>query len=379
MKIACLSTSQVPSTTANSIQLMKVCQALAQQSASVCLWVPGKRPAGLRTEMLAEHYGLDVGRFFEVRWLPTWNIFRRYDFALIGMRQAQTWGADLIYTWLPQVATRALSARQPVVLELHDRPTGTFGPQLFRRFARLSGKKRLLVITRALKARLEQEYQVSFNPDQIQVAPNGTELEHYAHLPGAVEARRQLGLAERQTAVYTGHFYSGRGMELLFGLAHALPDVNFLWVGGKAEDVAFWRERLANAGIHNVTLTGFIENRKLPLYQAAGDVLLMPYERQIAGSSGGNSAEICSPMKMFDYLACGRAILSSDLAVLHEVLNDTNAIFCPPEDLPGWIKTLQALLDDAPRRARLADQARLDAAGYTWSERARRALEGFRV
>ena len=284
----------------------------------------------------------------------------------------------MIYTWLPQVANRALSVGLPVVLELHDRPSGAFGPQLFRRFAGSPGKKRLLVITRALKTRLEQEYQVSFKPDQIQVAPNGTELEHYALLPGAVEARRQLALAERLTAVYTGHFYSGRGMALLFGLAQALPDVNFLWVGGRAEDVADWHARLADASIQNVTLTGFIENRKLPLYQAAGDVLLMPYERQIAGSSGGNSAEICSPMKMFDYLACGRAILSSDLAVLHEVLNDTNAVFCPPEDLAGWTKTLQELLDDAPRRARLAEQARLDAAGYTWSERARRALEGFR-
>ncbi|MBE3039848.1 MAG: glycosyltransferase, partial [Chloroflexi bacterium] len=196
--------------------------------------------------------------------------------------------------------------------------------------------------------------------------------------PGAAEARRQLGLPERLTAVYTGHFYSGRGMELLFGLAHALPDVNFLWVGGRAEDVAGWRECCASAGIRNVTLTGFIENRQLPLYQAAGEVLLMPYERVIAGSSGGNSAEICSPMKMFDYLACGRAILSSDLAVLHEVLNDTNAVFCPPEDLAAWTKTLLELLQDAPRRARLAEQARQDAARYTWGGRARRALEGFK-
>jgi glycosyltransferase involved in cell wall biosynthesis len=341
----------------------------------VCLWVPGKKPTAW--EKLAEHYGLDGVSSFEVRWLPTWNIFRRYDFAILGMRQVQNWKADLVYTWLPQVATGALSARLPVVLELHDRPSGTFGLRLFRRFTSLPGKKRLLVITRALKTRLEQEYQVSFDPDAIQIAPNGTELEHYAHLPETAEARRQLGLAERQTAVYTGHFYSGRGMELLFGLAQVLPGVNFMWVGGRAEDVDAWGARLADAGIRNVILTGFIDNRKLPLYQAAGDVLLMPYERQIAGSSGGNSAEICSPMKMFDYLACGRAILSSDLPVLHEVLNDANAVFCPPEDLPAWVGTLQELLADAPRRARLADQARQDAAGYSWSERARRALEGF--
>ena len=44
----------------------------------------GKRPEGRRWEKLAEHYGLDAARSFEVRWLPTWNIFRRYDFTLMG-------------------------------------------------------------------------------------------------------------------------------------------------------------------------------------------------------------------------------------------------------------------------------------------------------
>jgi glycosyltransferase involved in cell wall biosynthesis len=377
MKIACLSTSQVPSTTANSIQLMKVCQALAQQKDQVRLWVPGNKY--LDWEELARHYGLDSSGSFDMRWLQTWSIFKRYDFALLGIHQAQVWGADLIYTWLPQVATRALSARMPAVLELHDHPTGVFGPHLVRQFARLPGKKRLLVITRALRERLEQEYRVSFNPGEILIAPNGTELEHYVHLPDPGTARLQLGFTDRQTAIYTGHFYSGRGMELLLGLAQALPDVHFIWVGGRTEDVAAWKTRLEDTGIRNVTLTGFIDNRSLPLYQAAGDVLLMPYERKIAGSSGGNSAEICSPMKMFDYLACGRAILSSDLPVLHEVLNESNAAFCIPGDLADWIKTLKELLADGPRRARLAEQAQRDAARYTWNERARRALEGFRI
>jgi glycosyltransferase involved in cell wall biosynthesis len=105
----------------------------------------------------------------------------------------------------------------------------------------------------------------------------------------------------------------------------------------------------------------------------------MPYERAIAGSSGGNSAEICSPMKMFDYLACGRAILTSDLPVIHEVLNQANACFCPPPpgDLPAWTRALAGLLQDAPRRQALAAQAHLDSRRYSWQARARQALEGF--
>ncbi len=195
-------------------------------------------------------------------------------------------------------------------------------------------------------------------------------------MPSPAQARKELGLAQGITAGYTGHFYAGRGIEILVDLARRFPRAQFLWVGGRPEDVDRWRAALRDNGIKNVTLTGFIENSRLPLYQAAADILLMPYEYAIAGSSGGNSAEICSPMKMFDYLAAGRAILSSDLPVLREVLNEGNAVFCSPKDLPAWERAFDALLDDTELRIKLGAQARRDAQQYGWKERARKALEG---
>jgi len=166
-------------------------------------------------------------------------------------------------------------------------------------------------------------------------------------------------------------------MELLFGLAQRLPKVHFLWVGGRPQDVIRWQARLHSAGVKNVTLTGFVDKGDLPLYQAAGDFLLMPYEKSIAGSSGGNSVAICSPMKMFDYLAAGRVILSSDLPVLYEVLNNNNAVFCPAEDVDAWQAVLESLLADPVRCNALAQQARLDGQNFSWLARAQNALDGF--
>ena len=144
MKIACVSTSQVPSSTANSIQLMKVCHALAglipdpvlipgsctaglpgeacsttashptnasRPAHQVCLWTPGQ--VSTPWENLAAHYGL--AQPFELRWLPSWPLFRRYDFAMSSLQQARAWGADLIYTWLLPTAVLALQAHLPVV------------------------------------------------------------------------------------------------------------------------------------------------------------------------------------------------------------------------------------------------------------------------
>ena len=83
--------------------------------------------------------------------------------------------------------------------------------------------------------------------------------------------------------------------------------------------------RLEQGGIKNVHLTGFVPNEELPLYQAACDILLMPYEEAIAGSSGGDTARFASPMKAFEYMAAGRPILSSDLPVFREVLDEAFA------------------------------------------------------
>ena len=128
--------------------------------------------------------------------------------------------------------------------------------------------------------------------------------------------------------------------------------------------------------LDNVILTGFIPNADLPLYQAACDVLLMPYQKHVAASSGGDIAAYLSPMKLFEYLACGRAILSSDLPVLREVLNPDNAVLLDPEDVEGWAAALRLLQNDAHLRAMLGEQARRDAALYTWEARAGAILAG---
>ena len=373
MRIACIATSQVPSSTANSIQVMKVCQALAQENGPVCLWVPGVNGSGWET--LSSYYGLRQP--FEVCWLSENRFWRRYDFSLKAVLAGRKWGAEMIYTWAPQAAMFALWLGIPVALELHDLPTGKIGPWLFKQFIRHPGKKRLLLITEALRSALEDRYLVALDGPEVQIAPNGTEMERYSDLPEAAEARAQLGLPDRLTAVYTGHLYPGRGMALLVALAKAFPEANFLWVGGRPEDVEHWQAQLAEDRLTNVVLTGFIANSKLPLYQAAGDILLMPYEQQIEGSSGGNSAAICSPMKMFDYLAAGRAIIASDLPVLHEVLNSENAVFCPPEDIARWSQAFARLLSDAAYRDRLSLRAKQDAGRYTWRARAQKAISNW--
>jgi len=373
MRIAAITNSRIPSSTANSIQAMKVCEALVQVGHEVRLFAPQETERAT-WHQLAQHYG--VRHEFEVVWKPSRTAVRRLDFVWSAEAAARQFGAALRYSWLPQSAALAAWLDEPIILEMHADVAGTLGAWWLRQFWR-SERGRLLVTTAALRGRLEQSTRMRFPDRRIQVAPNGVDLERYQDLPTSAEARARLGLAEVFTIGFTGHFYSGRGLEMLAELARELGQYQFLWVGGTPEAVADWRTRLQAAKQDNVILTGFVENSRLPLYQAAADVLLMPYTNSVSASSGQEISEIINPMKMFEYMASGRPIVTSSLPVIREVLDETRAVFCPPGDTPAWKAALLLLTADPTRRAKLAANARAEVERYTWLKRARRALEGF--
>ena len=367
MKIAAIAGSTIPSDTANSLQVMKACQALVQIGHEVTLFVPGSKNT---TVDLKQHYGLQSE--FPIEWLSSSS---RRRFTWNAIQRAHSLQADLVYSWFPQSATFALLYKIPTIFEIHIQPTGVFGPMWHRLFARLRGRKRWVSITRALVSILGRDFRMHLSEDEVVIAPNGVDLERFASLPDPATARRQLGVREAPTVMCTGHLYAGRGADLFLALAKSLPQAQFVWVGGRLDDVEKWKQR---AESDNVTFTGFIPNQELPLYQAAADILLMPYSRSIIGSSGSaDSAAVASPMKMFEYMAAGRAIVSSDLPVIREVLNEGNAVFCKPEGVGDWRLEIEALLDDGTRRIELGKQARQDVQGYTWVARARRIMNGF--
>jgi glycosyltransferase involved in cell wall biosynthesis len=375
MKIIAISGSQVPSNVANSLQTMKAVHALAQLGHEVTLIVPfsEQNTSDNRWWELATFYGLQ--KEFQVEYLPSAS---RRLFFLSAVRKAKSLKPDLLYVWPLPSAVLGLMNNLPVVLEMHDLPSGHVGPLWFRYFRDFRGNKRMTVITRALQDALTERYGPYIRSSDVVLAPNGVEPERFEQLPNPPEARRALELPEAPTVVCTGHLYAGRGVELFIQLATAFQQqgVRFIWVGGRPADIEMWQAQ--TKALTNLTFYGFVSNSLLPVYQAAADVLVMPYGHDIGISSGGgNSAQVSSPMKMFEYLATGRAILTSDLPVFHEVLNENNAVFCPAEKLPAWVGALQALLDNPERRDELAKQSRIDAQKYTWTERARRILDGF--
>jgi glycosyltransferase involved in cell wall biosynthesis len=353
---------------------MKVCDALTELGHELQVLAPREgQPASWKT--LSSQYGLRSE--FRIDWLPSAQALKRLDFMWYAQFAARKFKPDLIYTWLPQSATLGSLRGGPVVLEMHADVAGRLGAWWLRQFWRTSGRKRMLVTTRALRSALERAAHRKFPDEAVQIAPNGVDLNRYKDLPDPPEARRRLELKEGLTVGYTGHFYAGRGLDLLMELAQAMPDVNYMWVGGTPDAVDEWRAKLTGTRTSNVTLTGFIDNSRLPLYQAASDILLMPYGYAVSASSGQDIAEVINPMKMFEYMAAGRAIVTADLPVIREVLDETRALFCLPGDIGAWKSGIEILLADGKQRSVLAANARRAVEKYTWLARAQHALDGW--
>jgi len=372
MKIALIAPTYLPARRANTIQVMKMAQAMVVLGHDVLVLVPGEG-ANILWEQLAHHYGLT--RRFPVAWIPVKASMRSYDYGWLSVRRARQWGADVVYSRLPQAAALSSFLGIPTILETHDLPHGYLGPWLFTRFLRGRGARCLVVITQALHESLIAAGMLRAQSLPVVIASDGVDLARYKNLPSQEEARQHLNLPDRFTAGYMGHLYVGRGIQRILEMAAQLPKVTFLLVGGAPADIEHVRVQLSEAMLENVIVTGFIPNAELPLYQAACEALLMPYQNRVVASSGGDIARYLSPMKLFEYMACGRAILSSDLPVLREILNPANALLLPFNDVDAWVAALLALQENPDQRKKLALGARFDAQQYSWQARAEKILE----
>jgi len=374
MRIHYIADSYLPSRTANGIHVMKMCQAYARLGHDVTLIAPDWREGIERgVDDIHEFYGVE--NIFRIRkiFIPRYRSSTLY-WGVFLPAVSRMAGPDLIHTRSLGAAWGAAAIfRVPTILETHSLPfANRRQKRIFFAATRSPRFRSLVVITRALAERTRE---LIGEEVPMLVAPDGVDASWLDMDPSRDKARRELGLADekRRIAVYTGHLYGGRGIELIIEMARELPDHLFLVVGGHEDDVRKYRELAGD--IDNLRLVGFVAPGLVPAYLFAADLLLMPYAAKVEVVGGGNTAAIASPMKMFEYMAAGRPIIASDLPVLGEVLEDeNNAILVPYRETGKWIEAAGRLARDEEFAAGLGRRSRAQVEKYTWESRARRLL-----
>lgn len=263
-----------------------------------------------------------------------------------------------------------LAARQghPVLFEAHGLPQGRVGQYLMRQMVVAPTFRRLVTISQALADDFAREGLSPIHGDVV-VAHDGAEV------AGEFRAGDDNGHGRIQIG-YVGHLYPGKGMEVVAPLAHQMPDQQFHVIGGTEKDICTWQESGLSA---NLTLHGFVSPPQLATCYQNLDILLLPPQQRVYGATGSQDiSRWMSPMKLFEYMATGKAIISSDLPVLREVLvHEHNALLVAPDDVEGWVTAVRRLINDPELRHRLGQTAQQDLqAHYTWEARARKVLDG---
>jgi glycosyltransferase involved in cell wall biosynthesis len=206
----------------------------------------------------------------------------------------------------------------------------------------------------------------------IENAPGSAEDQATPAQAAAVRASHDLA-PDTPVVLYTGTFEAYQGLDLLFDamalVVKARPEARLLLAGGKPDQVAKARAQARAAGIADVTIfAGERPASEIPAYLLASDVLVSPRSR------GTNT-----PLKIYQYLRSGRAIVATRLLTHTQVLDDDTAILTgtsPREYADGIL----AALSDPVHAARVgANASRLAETKYSYEaylDRTRRACAG---
>ena len=366
-KIIYLSNSILPSQYANSIHVMKMCQAFKCSGYDVDLifYSPSKiidedhifTNYGVKHKFVLSPFSFKStkGKFFQ-------NFFKILIHLNKNPRSNIVYGRDIYSVFL------AALIGFPVYFESHGTPVNRAQFFLEKLLYRNKNFKKLVVISHKLKE-IYMDKNFSLKKENIKVFHDGADLIH--------EDITHYNLGRGFHVGYIGSlYYHGRGIDVILEIAKKNPEITFHIIGGKEKEIQFWKER-SNS---NIKFYGFIPNNLITKYLLGFDVTLMPYQKNLKlDGMDYNTVEWMSPMKMFEYMSAAKAIVTSDLPVIREVLNDKNSVLVESDNVAAWSKAVSNLHMNPDFLKSISQHAYEDfKSKYTWNQRAKSLILEFK-
>lgn len=369
MKIVYIAYSIIPSRSANSVHVMKMCQAMADNGHEVLLIAPDKKEEYEKgVDDIYSYYG--VKNNFRVKQIAYYKDNKlvkatRLFFVLLKEKPDLVFGRDMFGCFIGSLLNynTGYETHSPYS-EIEKRSKIIFNSLIKRK-----SFKGIVVISDALKCiyKAEKVYQDL----KIIVAHDGADevadFNKIADLSGKPNCLK-IG--------YIGHLYQGRGIDLIIEAAKRLEVHEFHIVGGTEEDICYWKKELQKSNTKNVFFYGFTSPSETGSYRNAFDILLAPYAKEVKVQGNvGNTSAYMSPLKIFEYMAHKKAIITSDLPVLREVLNEKNSVLAVPEEVDSWVNAI-VRLEDEKVRDYVANNAYRDfLSHYSWQTRAKNIID----
>jgi glycosyltransferase involved in cell wall biosynthesis len=321
----------------------------------------------LQSELSVPYFGLfESLRFSEAarRILPAYQICHEYH-TLFGL------GTALACRRLD--IPRILTVDADLLLEsrIIGQPLRGFHAAVARWGIRLSfgAAATLICVSEAAKRHFVSKWGVA--PEKIAVVPNGVDTAAFDPEGIASPVRSRLGLNSEPVIMFVGGFQPWHGLEQLVEAFAAVrekrPAARLLLVGdGPARPAV--EQQIGRMGLEKtVSITGYVAHDAIPEWLAAADVVVAPYPPL--------PEELWfSPLKLFEYMAAGKAIVASAAGQIAEVIqHGHNGLLVRPGDVAQLAEAILDLLNDPGERQRLGHNARRQAVEqHSWAAYIRR-------
>tara|TARA_Y100000741_G_scaffold24166_1_gene17453 strand:+ start:749 stop:1831 length:1083 start_codon:yes stop_codon:yes gene_type:complete len=344
----------LPSTSAYSIHVMKMCNEFSKLDKKISLFVLAKKTNEnfhkiykCKKKFKIVHFNIKKNNFFS-------RIFYAYK----------------IITYLKKLETTIISrsiisalllnvCKKKVILEIHHTFKG-FTKFLFfflKKFKNFENIK-IIFISKKLQDEFDLKNKSIILDDAVDISDFNFKYKKFVF---------------KNTCAYTGSFTKGKGIENILEISKYCRNINFDLYGDFSNSIyseSYFKE------IKNVNYKGYLKYKDIPLALSKYNVLLLPYSKKVfVRSNNLETSSHMSPLKLFDYLSSKKIIIASKMRVYSHILNKNNSILLNPEQHKLWAKTISHVFNNLNNYNKIRSNAFKTAKKYTWNNRAKQIIK----
>lgn len=333
MNICYISNSAAPSRNASSLQIAKLCEALSYEGHSVSLIIPN---TGNLKQNFFKYY--DIKNKYKLIRIKYFDKFPRgllyYLYSITSVLKSKIRDQNLYITRNFFTSFILSFLKKKHILDIHD-DIGIEGRiiKFFIKNLKILNNKNLIKIittTHSLKKRYTKAYKVPRN--KVKVLHNGSYIESKFKVYNSKKKINKIG--------YFGSVYESRGIKMIIRLSKIDKNNKYYIFGGSKSDNLNFKKQCNH---NNINFKSYVPYSKIKRELGKIDICILPYSKKITVSGNvGNIYKYTSPLKIFDYMKCGKLIICSNLKVLREVLkNNVNSILIDDySEINSWIKEI---------------------------------------
>jgi glycosyltransferase involved in cell wall biosynthesis len=189
---------------------------------------------------------------------------------------------------------------------------------------------------------------------RLSVIPNGVDTKTFSPEVDATALKQELGLEGQCVVLFIGHLEEWAGLPMLVHLATRLDEQapgSHLLLVGCGEYSAQLQEALARESVsHMLTHIEYQPHERMPAFVALSDIALCMFPASPVSRAA-------SPLKLFEYMATGKAIVTTDVEGILEVVDSKSALLVSKGDVEAYCEAVVSLCKNPNLRATLGKNA----------------------